>query len=151
MRNILFFIGVLFTVSTVQAFAAEQSGPYQSSFFGTAAEGYDVVAYFVDGKAKEGDSDLEYKWKDVSWRFATKANREAFIADPEKYAPQYGGYCAYAVSQGYTASIDPQAWSVVDGKLYLNYSKSVQATWKEDIPGYISAANDNWPTIKKSL
>ena len=72
---------------------------------------------------------------------------DLFAADPEKYAPQYGGYCAWAVSQGYTASTDPEAWKIVDGKLYLNYSKSVQQTWEQDIPGNIAAGDGNWPKV----
>ncbi|WP_282955834.1 YHS domain-containing (seleno)protein, partial [Vibrio harveyi] len=74
-------------------------------------------------------------------------NRDAFAKNPEKFAPQYGGYCAWAVSKGYTAKIDPNAWSIENGKLYLNYSKSVQATWEEDIPGNIASANKHWPTL----
>ena len=70
-----------------------------------------------------------------------------FAANPEKYAPQYGGYCAWAVSQGYTASTDPEAWKIVDGKLYLNYSKSVQLTWEQDAAGNIAAADENWLTV----
>ena len=76
---------------------------------------------------------------------------DGFAAMPEKYAPQYGGYCAWAVSQGYTADIDPAAWRIVDDKLYLNYSKGVQATWSEDIPGNISKGDKNWPGIKAAL
>ena len=81
------------------------------------------------------------------WRFASAENREAFAANPVQYAPQYGGYCAWAVSQGYTASTDPEAWRIVDGKLYLNYSRSVQQKWEQDIPGNITAGDANWPKV----
>jgi hypothetical protein len=87
----------------------------------------------------------------AQWRFASAANRDAFSADPGKYAPQYGGYCAWAVSQGYTAEIDPDAWRVESGKLYLNYSKSVQATWAKDVPGNIAKGDRNWPELKAKL
>ena len=83
----------------------------------------------------------------ATWRFSTEANRDAFAANPEKYAPQYGGYCAYAVSEGYTASTTPEAWKIVDGKLYLNYSKDVQKIWEQDIPGRIANGDKNWPKV----
>jgi len=106
--------------------------------------GYDVVAYFTQAKSVEGKRDFSHKWNNAEWRFASAAN-------PDKYAPQYGGWCAWAVPQGYTASIDPQAWRIVDGKLYLNYSKSVQSQWVQDVPGNISKGNRNWPGIKQKL
>jgi hypothetical protein len=87
----------------------------------------------------------------ANWRFASAENRDRFAADPERYAPQYGGYCAYAVSEGTTADIDPEAWKVVDGKLYLNLSKDVQKLWEQDIPGYIEKADANWPEIRAGL
>ncbi|NIP18325.1 MAG: YHS domain-containing protein [Xanthomonadales bacterium] len=99
------------------------------------------------GKPVEGSSDHEYEWNGATWRFASADNLDAFKADPEKYAPQYGGYCAWAVAQGYTASTDPEAWEIVDGKLYLNYNDSVQAAWKKDIPGFIQKADTNWPGL----
>ena len=87
----------------------------------------------------------------ATWYFACAENRDRFAADPERYAPQYGGYCAWAVAHGYTAKIDPEAWKIVDGKLYLNYSKDVQADWAEDIPGNISKGDANWPKIHADL
>ncbi len=154
MRIVKYLVVSFFMFSSFQSlavFAAEEPGPFQSSFLGTAAEGYDVVSYFNAGKAIEGNSDLEHKWRGVNWHFSSKANRDAFRENPEKFAPQYGGYCAYAVSQGYTASIDPEAWTIMSGKLYLNYSKNVQSLWEKKIPEYIDAANGHWPTIKKTL
>lgn len=116
---------------------------------GVAVGGYDPVAYFTNNKPVPGKSGITYQWKGVTWRFSTAANRDTFKANPEKYAPQYGGYCAYAVSQGGTAKGDPQFWTVVDGKLYLNLSSSVQKLWEKDIPGYIRAADKNWPGVLK--
>ena len=122
-----------------------------SSWTGTAIEGYDPVAYFEEGKPVEGDSDYTHEWMGATWYFASAANRDLFAADPEKYAPQYGGYCAWAVANGYTASIDPEAWRIVDGRLYLNYSKQVQADWEQDVPGNIARGDANWPKIESEL
>jgi len=125
---------------------------FEGGLFGSAAvRGYDVVAYFTQAKPVEGKRNFSHKWNNAEWRFASAANRDLFVANPEKYAPQYGGWCAWAVSQGYTASIDPQAWRIVDGKLYLNYSKSVQSQWVQDVPGNISKGDRNWPGIKQKL
>ncbi len=116
---------------------------------GVAVDGTDVVAYFTEGKPVAGDAAFTHDWNGATWRFATAANRDTFAADPQAYAPQYGGYCAYAVSEGYTASTTPEAWRIVDGKLYLNYSKRVQRRWEKDIPGRISSADANWPNVLK--
>ncbi|MDF2367056.1 YHS domain-containing (seleno)protein [Sneathiella sp.] len=145
---IALFVAVL-SLTTIQAASAEKL--YYSTLFGTAVEGYDVVAYFTDGKPVEGSKDHSAEWKGVDWYFASDEHKKMFEANPEKYAPQYGGYCAWAVSQGYTASTVPEAWKIVDDKLYLNYSKGVQSTWEEDIPGNIGLANNNWPGIEKEL
>jgi YHS domain-containing protein len=120
---------------------------YTGTLSSLAVSGYDPVAYFKDNKPVEGDSAYEYEWNGVTWRFASQANLDAFKASPEAYAPQFGGYCAWAVSQGYTASATPEAWRIVDGKLYLNYSKGVQATWEQDVPGNIAKADENWPKV----
>lgn len=125
---------------------------YEGGLLGSAAvKGHDVVAYFTEGRPVEGRSEFSHEWKGTTWRFSSAANRDLFAAEPEKYAPQYGGFCAWAVSQGYTAGIDPDAWKIVDGKLYLNYSKSVQKQWEEDVPGNIVKADGNWPGIRKDL
>jgi hypothetical protein len=89
--------------------------------------------------------EFSHQWQGATWRFASAQNRERFAADPRKFAPQYGGYCAYGVANNYAVSVDPAAWRIVDGKLYLNYSKGVQADWNRDIPGYIGKADANWP------
>ncbi len=127
------------------AFAASEVN--KSLFGGVAIEGTDPVAYFLEGRAMAGSTDFTYDWKDAEWRFASAANRDAFAAAPERYAPRYGGYCAWAVSQGSTAGIDPDAWSIIDGALYLNYSASIQTRWSQDIPGNIAKAEANWPGV----
>lgn len=129
--------------------SARAEKPHNKTFLGSLAiKGHDPVAYFTEGKPVKGAAEFTHKWKDVNWRFSSAANRDAFAAAPEKYAPQYGGYCAWAVSQGYTADIDPAAWRIVDGKLYLNYDKKVQEKWEKDIPGFIGKADTNWPKLK---
>lgn len=149
--NGLWVVALVALMSFATLNTASAKSLYNSSLFGTAVEGYDVVAYFTEGKPVEGNSDHVAEWKGSKWQFASAENKALFEADPEKYAPQYGGYCAWAVSQGYTASIVPEAWKIVDGKLYLNYSKGVQNTWQQDIPGNIKLANNNWPKISKDF
>ena len=114
---------------------------------GLAVKGYDVVAYTTDGRPVEGRPEFETAWNGAKWRFSSAKNRDLFVRNPENYAPQFGGYCSWAVSRGYTADIDPDAWKVVNGKLYLNYSRSVQAQWSKDIPGNIAKAQANWPGV----
>jgi YHS domain-containing protein len=116
--------------------------------WGVAIRGTDPVAYFTEGRPVEGSSDFTADWNGAEWRFASAENRDKFVADPEAFAPQYGGFCAWAVSQGYTASTVPEAWRIVDGKLYLNYSLGVQKQWEGDIPGNIAKADTNWPGLK---
>jgi len=120
---------------------------YTARFSDLAISGYDAVAYFTEGKPVEGSDDFTVEYDGAVWRFASVENREAFASNPARYAPQYGGYCAWAVSQGYTASTDPEAWKIVDGKLYLNYNRSVQQRWEQNIPGNITAGDANWPKV----
>lgn len=114
---------------------------------GIAIKGYDPVAYFTKGRPLKGEQRFEYEWNGGKWRFASQEHLDLFKNDPEKYAPRYGGYCAYAVSQGTTADIDPGSWRIVDGKLYLNLNPEVQVLWEQDIPGYIKKADRNWPAV----
>jgi hypothetical protein len=115
---------------------------------GLALYGYDPVAYMTDGKPTPGDPSITATHDGATYRFASAANRDAFIGDPPRYLPAYGGFCAYGVSQGYKVKIDPEAWTVVDGRLYLNYDKSVRSQWLEDTAGYIAKAESNWPDLK---
>lgn len=120
---------------------------YTGTLSNLAVSGYDPVAYFTEGKPVEGSAAFEHKWKGATWRFANAKNLEAFKTDPAAYAPQYGGYCAWAVSQGYTASADPSAWRIVGKKLYLNYNREVQQNWEKDAAGNIVKADGNWPKV----
>ena len=122
--------------------------PIYTNWRGLALSGYDPVAYFTIGKPTPGSADFTLEWMDATWRFASAADRDAFRADPARYAPQYGGYCAWAVSQDTTASSDPEAWRIVSGKLYLNYSRDIQAQWETDVPGNIERADRNWPGLR---
>ncbi len=118
---------------------------------GIAIKGTDTVAYFKEGKPVKGNSQFSYQWENATWHFKNAENRDLFASNPEKYAPQYGGFCAWAISENYTAPIDPNAWKIVNGKLYLNFNKTIQARWEKDISGHITKANQNWPAIMKNL
>ncbi len=137
---------VLFLISILVA-CSSTVNPVNVTSDGVAIKGYDPVAYFTDGRPVRGKEEFQYEWKGAKWRFASAEHRDLFKAGPDKYAPQYGGYCAYAVSQGKTADIDPDAWNIVNGRLYLNLSRDVQKIWSRDIPGYIRKADLNWPRI----
>jgi hypothetical protein len=112
-----------------------------------ALDGYDPVAYFKSGKATKGSGDQAVTWNGATWHFASAENKAAFEASPQAYAPQFGGYCAWAVSQGYTAKGDPNNWRIVSGKLYVNYNASVQRNWEKDMPGHIAKGEKNWPVV----
>lgn len=136
------------TLSLIGAAPAIAASEIQKAFVGgVAIDGTDPVAYFREGRAVEGSSKFSFRWKDAEWRFKNAANRDAFKADPEAFAPQFGGYCAWAVSQGYTAATDPQAWTIDGGKLYLNYSLGVRNRWNGDRAGNIAKGHKNWPKV----
>lgn len=128
--------------------AARAAGPINLDSRGVALHGHDPVAYFVEGKPMQGRAELSLAVNGATYWFASEANRQAFKADPAKYEPQYGGYCAYGVAQGYKPDIDPNAFKVVDGKLFLNLSPAVQTRWLADVPGFIVRANQTWPALK---
>lgn len=115
---------------------------------GKAIRGYDPVAYFIEGKPVKGDSSLSYAFAGATWYFASEANQKAFIAQPDQYMPQYGGYCAFGTSRGYKAPTEPDAWTIDNGKLYLNYNNNVRTTWNKDRAGFIEKANKQWIQIK---
>ena len=128
---------------------AGQADPIDKDGKGVAVKGYDVVAYFTQSRPVKGSAAFAHSWMGATWWFASAQDRDQFAASPEKFAPQYGGYCAYGVSQGHAVEIDPEAWRIVEGKLYLNYSKGVQQKWVQDVPGYITKADQNWPKLHK--
>lgn len=128
---------------------AGQPAVLTAPFSKLALEGYDPVAYFTENAPRKGDPKLTVVHEGAEYRFATAANLARFKANPAAYLPQYGGYCAWAVSRGYTAKGDPTAWKLVGGKLYLNYDAKVQQRWAADIPGNIAKADQNWPQVLK--
>ncbi|WP_306119585.1 MULTISPECIES: YHS domain-containing (seleno)protein [unclassified Roseitalea] len=114
---------------------------------GVAIKGHDPVAYFTQGAPVKGDPAITASHDGAVYHFASTANRDAFVADPARYAPQYGGFCAYAVANGYTADIDPRAFTVHDDKLYLNVSRRIRSRWERDIPGNVAKGDANWPAL----
>jgi hypothetical protein len=117
---------------------------------GLAIKGFDPVAYFIEGKAMEGQDEFAAEWAGARWRFASARHRQMFMAEPDKYAPQYGGYCSWAVGHGYTAKGDPEAWEIIDGKLYLNYNREVKTKWEQDAPALITKGDENWLAFQKT-
>jgi hypothetical protein len=132
---------LIFALATI----ARGDGPFPLAI-GTdhvAIKGYDAVAYFTDGKATKGSSDFEYWWDDARWQFATAANRDLFIADPDRYAPQFGGYCTGAVGNGELVPADPNIWAIVDGKLYMSAGSPF-----DFVPASIAKAQSQWPAVQ---
>jgi YHS domain-containing protein len=114
---------------------------------GVAIKGYDPVAYFTMSEPVKGKKDHVASWMGATWRFTSPEHKDLFEKDPEKYAPRYGGYCAYGVANNYLVKIDPKAWTIYEGRLYLNFSLKVREQWSEDIPGNIKKADANWPGL----
>jgi YHS domain-containing protein len=116
----------------------------KSPLHAIAIKGYDTVAYFKNGKALQGNESFTFQRHDMSWYFLNKENRDLFAKSPEKYAPQYDGYCAWAMTEARKAQTDPKVWKIVNGKLYLNCSRAAYEKWSRDIPGNIKKADMNW-------
>jgi YHS domain-containing protein len=135
-----------FTLSAAPAYA-EKAPVYTAFLSNVAVGGYDPVAYFTDGRPVRGSNAFRIVHQGFEYRFASQAHLDAFRANPSRYLPQYGGYCAWAVAQGNTASGDPRYWRIVEGRLYLNYNSDIQRQWEADIPGFIASANSNWPRV----
>ena len=146
LRHTMVLISSLVAIVVLGASTAV-AGPINETWLGNAIEGYDAVAYHTESRPVGGSDAFEFEWMDSTWRFASDENRQLFAANPEKYAPACGGFCAYGVSLGAKPGIDPEAWKIVDGTLYLNLNKDVQGRWAKDIPGYIAKADKIWPTI----
>ena len=137
-------VGLALTVHPVRAGKSEI---YTGLLSRTAIGGYDAVAYFTENRAVRGKRSHVHRWHGAEWRFSSRENRDIFATDPESYAPQYGGHCAWAVSQGYRAKGDPKVWRIVDGKLYLNCSHVVQQRWQRRLERNLVKADNNWPGI----
>lgn len=113
-----------------------------------AIRGYDPVAYFTEGKPVPGDAEFRHDWNGATWLFASRENRDRFAAEPARYAPQFGGFCAFGLSRGYKVGTDPAAFTIHGDKLYLNYSLPVRATWLQDTEAYIRKGESNWKTLE---
>ena len=137
----------LIAVTPLLARPAFAASPEIYAEGGIAIDGSDAVAYFDGNGPVAGTADHSLMWKGAEWRFASAENMAKFEADPMAYAPQYGGYCAFALSKGSLASTDPEAWTIHEGKLYLNYSVNVPTVCSEDIPGNIAKADATWPSV----
>jgi YHS domain-containing protein len=144
MKNLILVLAVL--LSSVLSYA--QNAEVFSTKAG-AINGFDAVSYFTDSKPVKGDAKFTLKWAEATWLFSSKKNLELFKTSPSTYAPQYGGYCAFATSKGAKAPTMPDAWTIVNGKLYLNYNTDVQKDWTKDKEALIKTADENWPTVKK--
>jgi YHS domain-containing protein len=129
--------------------AAQEGGIYTGLLSRTGAGGHDVVAYFREGRPVKGLARHSHDWRGATWRFSNAANRDAFAANPEAFAPAYGGHCAWAAAQGYKAKGDPENWRIVDGRLFLNYNSEVQKKWEQDISGFVAAGDAKWPDVLK--
>jgi YHS domain-containing protein len=116
---------------------------------GIAINGYDPVGYFTDGKPVKGSKAFSFDYGGATFYFASAAHRDAFARDPARYTPQFGGYCAYGTAEGHKAPTEPQAFTVVNGKLYLNYNDRVAGKWRKDTQHYIDKANANWSSVKE--
>lgn len=147
---VLAVVGGLVAGGAAQAgwFSSDDTGAvYTGLVEGVAVGGYDPVAYFRQGRAVEGSAAITTTHRGAEWRFSSEENKAAFLAEPAKYAPAYGGYCSWAIAEGKLAKGDPKNWDIVDGRLYLNYNASIQKRWQADIPGFISKADANWPEL----
>ena len=148
MKKILLFLIVGITIAAANCSKVVSFKQISTTTENVAIKGYDTVAYFADSGAVKGNPQFELVWDGAKWLFSSSENMEKFKANPEQYAPQFGGYCSWAVSHGYTADGDPQAWKMVDGKLYLNYNQQVKEKWEAEQPKLIEAGKKNWQEFK---
>ena len=145
LKSSLAAIAVAATMAT-SAFAAGNDVNVTSTDL--ALRGVDPVSYFTEGGPLDGQVNITAEHNGAIYRFVSEETKALFEADPEKYAPQYGGFCAFGLANGFKFDGDPDVWEIVDDKLYLNLSPAVQERWQEDIPGFIDSAEDQWDVVK---
>lgn len=157
------FTGIVSIAALVMVLSVVWTGPVKAGgkvntgyFGGVAINGYDPVAYFREGRAVKGSPEFSHEFLGETWHFANAAHRDAFAAKPAAYAPQYGGYCAGEVfladvSNGITTNIDPEAWRIIEGKLYLFYDRGYAEAFEKNAIEWIAKANTNWPTVQMRL
>ncbi|GAB2693718.1 YHS domain-containing (seleno)protein [Aliiglaciecola aliphaticivorans] len=139
---------LIFAITSLFITTAKASDPIETGFFNNhAIYGYDTVAYFTQNKPVKGNKQITYDWRGAQWHFSTEEHKAMFVANPEKYAPQYGGYCAYAMADGNLVGIDENAFTIVGEKLYLNYSISVMEKWLQNRDEYIRKADEQYPLV----
>ncbi|MGH1539827.1 MAG: YHS domain-containing (seleno)protein [Arenicella sp.] len=141
-------ISLVLLFTALPSYADE--GPTYVDRKGFAIKGYDTVAYFTENKAIKGDKKFKHQWNEATWLFASAENLSTFKANPEKYAPQYGGYCAYAIANDSYAGIDPKVFTIRNDKLYLNYNNRVLKRWSKKPKKFISQADKFWPELLKA-
>ena len=149
MKKILNTMACLIALSFAGTASAAIDAIYTGFFSSEALRGYDTVAYFTQGMPVEGSDAYTVDYMGATWKFASQEHLDLFTAEPEKYAPQYGGYCAYAMANGETASAEPDLWTIHEGKLYLNYSRRINRRWADDMLQYIQQADVQWPKFEK--
>ena len=148
-RTIIAFMTAIALTAGAAVVPAAAAGPdVNATITGLALRGYDPVAYFTDGKPIPGDYKITARYNDATYRFASQEHKALFEANPAKYLPQYGGFCAFGAAQGVKVDGDPAVWKIDDDKLYLNLAPPVYDRWNANIPGYVKSANDNWPSLK---
>ncbi len=140
------FLVFLFSIAISASALAQKSQTFQTN--GKAIRGFDAVAFHTEAKPVEGKPEYSYQWNDAAWFFSSQANLDSFKMAPQKYAPQYGGYCAYGTSDGHKAPTETDTWTIVDSKLYFNYNKKVKEQWSKKNGELIPKADKNWEVIK---
>ncbi len=151
LKALVFATAVAGSVAPMTVYAVKQTGgEYNTLYAGMGAKGYDVVSYFTDGKPVQGSDRFEHAYGGVTWKFASAEHRDTFAKDPEKYAPQYGGFCSWGAASGKLFDVDPvNGWTIVDGKLYLNFNADINKTFANDAAKFISKADKNWKSLNR--
>ncbi|MGV6800711.1 MAG: YHS domain-containing (seleno)protein [bacterium] len=140
-------LAAVISVASIGTALAAKAEIYTGRLSNQAVGGYDTVSYFSNSGPVKGTDEFQYSYKGAVWLFSSAENLTKFQENPTRYAPQYGGYCAWAMAAGKFAKGDPKYWTIYQGKLYLNYNKSIKAKWEKDIPGFVAKADDLWPAI----
>ncbi len=147
MKRLITAIAMSIAALSVAPAYADKAPIYTKAFSKLGADGYDVVSFFEAGEPVKGDKSYSAQHLGADFLFSSPENLDKFTSSPEAYLPQYGGYCAWAMADGKFAKGDPKYWSIIDGKLYLNYNKSIKSKWEADIEGFIRAADEQWPAV----
>ena len=135
----------LIALSKLATFAADKSSMNENT---VAINGYDTVAYFTENRAVKGNPEYSYTWNEATWYFSKPENRDLFASNPERFAPQFRGHCAYGLAKGKLVEANPEEWTIVDGKLYMNYNRSFRDQWRQDKSAMVKKANENWAEVR---